>query len=84
MPSYSLPVRARFWAQAAVSAAAAVLLVVTLISREWIEEIFGVDPDGGSGELEWLIVAGLAAVGFALGLTARREWRRPRPAIAAG
>lgn len=68
--------RARFWVMAVAGTAAAVLLVVTLISREWIEEVFGVDPDGGDGSLEWLVVLGLAAVTVVLGLGATVEWRR--------
>jgi len=68
--------RVRFWVMTVAGAAAAVLLVVTLISREWIEEVFGVDPDGGDGSLEWLIVVGLAAVVVVLGVGATLEWRR--------
>jgi hypothetical protein len=52
------------------------LFVVTLVSRDWIEEVFGVEPDAGSGALEWAIVAGLAILTIALGLGARHEWRR--------
>lgn len=53
-----------------------VLLVLTLISREWIEVVFDVDPDHGDGSQERLIVAisGMLAVVFAFG--ARYEWRR--------
>jgi hypothetical protein len=68
--------RARFWIEAGLAALTAILFVVTLISREWIEEIFKVDPDGGDGSLEWAIVAALAATSLTLSLLARAEWRR--------
>ena len=71
------PVRRRFWLQTALAAATFVLLIVTLISSEWIEEVFGLDPDNGSGALEWVIVAVLALATIACALAARREWRRP-------
>ena len=53
----------------------AALSVLTLVWPEWIEEIFGVEPDGGNGSLEWIIALGFLAVGIGLGLLAR-----PRPA----
>jgi hypothetical protein len=68
--------RRRFWIEVGLASAFAVMLVVTLISREWIEAIFGVDPDGGNGTLEWAIVAGLGLAAIAAVLLARKEWRR--------
>jgi nitrogen fixation/metabolism regulation signal transduction histidine kinase len=72
-------VRRRFWLQAGFSAAALVLALITLISREWIELLTGWDPDHGSGTLEWVIVAVLVIVAVALGAVAGREWRREHP-----
>jgi hypothetical protein len=75
-------VRSRFWVEVGLGTLFAFLLALTLVTREWIEEIFGVDPDGGSGALEWLIVVGLGiAAAIAFGL-ARYEWRVVRPAQA--
>ena len=41
--------RMRLRIQVTLAAITALLTVVTLISHEWIELVFGVDPDGGSG-----------------------------------
>jgi hypothetical protein len=59
------------------------LAVLTLISREWIEVIFGVDPDGGSGALEWGLVLGLLLVGVAGTIAARFEVLRARRSASA-
>lgn len=75
-------VRARFWVAVGTGIACLILLVATLITREWVELLFGVDPDQGSGALEWLLVIGFGAVSAtSLGL-ARWEWRRPNAAPA--
>jgi hypothetical protein len=65
-----------FYLEAILGIIAGVLFVVTLINQQWIETVFSVDPDQGSGALEWFVVGGLAVVAVALGLAARYEWRR--------
>ena len=52
----------KLWTESLLSAASGLLCVVTLIWRDWIELVFHVDPDRGSGALEWSIVAGLLAL----------------------
>ena len=73
-----MPQRAgvRFWVESGLAVITAALFVLTLVSQEWIEEIFGVDPDEGSGALEWGIVVALAVPTLALTLLARAEWKR--------
>jgi hypothetical protein len=46
------------------------------MTREWIELLTGWDPAGGSGALEWAIVAVLAVIAIALSLRARSDWRK--------
>jgi hypothetical protein len=58
--------RRRFWTEIGLGAASFVLLVLTAAWPEWIEAIFGVEPDGGSGALEWALVAVLALCACAL------------------
>jgi hypothetical protein len=73
-----MEVRARFWLEAILAASTTGLFVLTLVSRDWIERIFHVEPDEGSGALEWLIVVGLLVVSIALIAAARSDWRRGR------
>jgi len=68
-------VRRRFWIESLLAALSAILSVVTLVWHDWIEIVFGVDPDHGSGALEWLIVALAAGTAVAFAAIARAEWR---------
>ena len=52
----------KFAAAAISSLAATVLLVVTLAYPDWVEAVSGVDPDHGSGWLEWCLAGTTALV----------------------
>jgi hypothetical protein len=67
--------RRRYWFEVALAVLTGILLILTLITREWIEELFGVDPDGGSGALEWAIVIGLLLITVITVVAALHEWR---------
>ena len=67
--------RRRFWVETACAATTGVMAVVTLLWPAWIESIVGVDPDHGSGALEWFVVAALAALSLILTAAARYELR---------
>jgi hypothetical protein len=69
-------VRKRFWVEAGAAASSGLLGMLTLVWPDWIEEIFGWDPDQHSGAYEWLIVALLAVVAVASAVLARIESRR--------
>lgn len=56
--------------------AAAILGAVTLIWPDWIERVFSIDPDAGSGWLERLIVLSFALIALVSALGARRDWHR--------
>ena len=72
------PIRRRFWAALGGAGASSALAISTLISRQWIEFGFGVDPDGGSGGLEWAIVVVTVVAAVVCFWSARVEWRRAR------
>ena len=73
--------RGRFWLETGMAIMTTILLVITLVWQSWIEIIFNVDPDQGSGLLEWLIVGALLVVTIALFVLARYEWRKAKIAV---
>lgn len=68
----------RFQIEVALAALSAFLLVVTLIWKDWLEIVFGIDPDRGSGELEWVIVGLSALAALIFGALARADWKLMR------
>jgi hypothetical protein len=74
--------RRRFWLESVLGSITGAVAVITLFWQDWIETVFGVDPDGGSGSAEWLVVAILLTVTSVLAVSARLEWRRARLAAA--
>lgn len=70
--------RHRFWIESIIGSGTGILALVTLIWRDWIEVVFGVDPDKGNGSTEWLIVVILVIITVSLAVGAHVEWRRAR------
>lgn len=57
----------------------AILAIVTVVNPQWIEAVLRVDPDAGSGALEWLIVAAFGVLALvAAGVGARDAVVRSR------
>ena len=67
---------ARFWFEAITGVIGLALFVLTLFTREWIEELTGWDPDGGNGSLELAFAFALLAISAASMLAARRDYKR--------
>jgi hypothetical protein len=61
--------------ETALSLLFAGLAIVTAFWPEWIETLFRVDPDGGNGAAEWLVVAVLGVAAIAAFILARRDYR---------
>jgi hypothetical protein len=73
-PHPKMPVR--FWTELAAGIVSAVAVAITSVWPQWIEDVFGADPDAGSGQAEWGITAGLCAFAVVMFVLARREWKR--------
>jgi hypothetical protein len=72
--------RRRFRIGLTAALASGVLAIVTLMWPDWIERVFGIEPDQGSGALEWVTVAVACAISVGSAVVARLEWRRARAA----
>jgi hypothetical protein len=62
---------ARLRSELAAAVVTAVLGTLTAVFPTWIEAIFGVDPDHGSGAVEWAIVGTCFAL---CALSLRTAW----------
>ena len=69
-------VGAIFWIEALLGTTSAVLTILTLVNRAWIEAVLGVEPDGGNGMLEVLIVVAFVGATITFSMLARNELRR--------
>jgi hypothetical protein len=76
--------RSRFWLESVVGATAIILFLLTFAWHDWIEIVFRVDPDHGSGVAEWLIVAVAGCVAWSCSALARLEWLRARRIVGSG
>jgi hypothetical protein len=66
----------RYRLQGAFAAICAVLTIAAAVLPVWIERLTGLEPDSGSGELEWLLAVAAGAVSITFGVLAYRTRRR--------
>ena len=65
-----------FWIEAGLTLVNAGLLVLTIVEPDWIEAIFKVAPDEGSGATEWAVIGLTLLLTIVFFVLARAEWRR--------
>jgi len=72
--------QARFWVEGVLGLVSASLALATLLWRDWLEIVLGVDPDRHSGTAEWAIVVVCATIALVCAALARRSFLRARMA----
>jgi ABC-type thiamin/hydroxymethylpyrimidine transport system permease subunit len=68
--------RARVRIEVVLAVISAALCALTLVFPEWIEELTGLEPDAGSGALEWLVAGVFLVAAVVAAVLARRDYRR--------
>ena len=68
--------RRRLRLEIVLAASSAMLCVLTFVTPEWIEKLTGLEPDSGSGALEWIIAGGFLVAAVVSAVLARRDYRR--------
>jgi hypothetical protein len=76
--SMNARLKARLWGELVAAAITAVLGALTAVFPTWIEAIFSVDPDRGSGAVEWAFVGVCFVMSGLSLLAARSSWREAR------
>jgi hypothetical protein len=62
----------RFWIETVLGVLTAVVLMMTVSMPDWLERIFGFEPDGGDGSTEWGWAISLVIATIVLLVDARR------------
>jgi hypothetical protein len=65
-----------FWAEATLAGLSAALVLLTAIWHDWVEGIFGVDPDHHDGGFEWQLAIVCVVLAVAFSRLARDRWRK--------
>jgi hypothetical protein len=77
---YAMQPNTRVILEIALAVVFAAIFLATMFWPDWIELVFGADPDEGGGEFEWAIVAISGVLAIASIVAARMEWRRQHSA----
>jgi DMSO/TMAO reductase YedYZ heme-binding membrane subunit len=69
-------VKPMFWVESVLASFSAFLVVLTAVWHDWIEGIFGFDPDQHNGSFEWELVMVCLLITVLFAVLARNEWRK--------
>jgi len=67
------------YVEALMAVLSACALALTLVWPRWIEDVFGLEPDGGDGSTEWGLALVLLGITLTASIGAVRDWRLQRP-----
>ena len=62
------------WVECAAGCVSLAFFAMTVVWHDWIEVLFGVDPDHGSGALEWIVAITLLVITGMSAHLARRSY----------
>lgn len=68
--------QARFWAEIALAFISAACLALTAVWPRWMEDVVGLEPDGGDGSTEWGWALALSVVTVVCIVSAGQKWKR--------
>jgi ABC-type thiamin/hydroxymethylpyrimidine transport system permease subunit len=68
--------RRRLRIEVVLAVISAALCVLTLVIPQWVEELTGLEPDAGSGALEWIIAGVFLLAAAVCAVMACRDYRR--------
>ncbi len=69
------------WVEGIMGLITGALFLLTVVNADWLEAL-GINPDGGNGSVERMIVAGLAVATVALFSLASYHWGKASAAAA--
>jgi hypothetical protein len=65
-----------FWVESTLASLSGFLVLLTAVWHDWVEGIFGFDPDRHNGGFEWELAIACCVLTVLFGLLARSQWRQ--------
>jgi hypothetical protein len=65
-----------FWVESGLTLLSASLAILTSVWPDWVEAVFGFDPDQGNGSFEWELTILCWIATIVLAVLTRWQWRK--------